>query len=247
MDEKFCLKWNDFHENTIKTFSKLRHEEEFFDVTLVSDDLKQLMAHRVVLSSSSEYFKSILKTNKHSHPMLCLPGISHSDLENVLNYVYHGEVQIFQENIDKFLEIAQRLRLDGLLATNENKQSYQENPSYNNSMKLTENDEPQGYEAPIMANKNEFRDASSAISIPVTGSLLVDEIDQKVMEYLGKNENGELKCNICGKFGGNRTRNMKFHIETHLEGIAVSCDVCGKQFRSRNSLFNHKSQYHKNK
>ena len=90
MEEKFSLKWNDFQENAIKSFSRLRKEEEFFDVTLVSDDHKQMMAHKVVLSSSSEYLKNILKTNKHSHPMLCLTGFSSMDLDNVLNYIYQG-------------------------------------------------------------------------------------------------------------------------------------------------------------
>ena len=105
MEEKFSLKWNDFQDNTIKNFSKLRKEEEFFDVTLVSEDQKQMMAHKVVLSSCSEYFKHILKTNKHSHPMLCLTGLTSNELENVLDYAYHGEVQIFQEDINKFLDI----------------------------------------------------------------------------------------------------------------------------------------------
>merc|ERR1712243_33296 len=117
MEEKFCLKWNDFQENTLKTFSNLRNEEEFFDVTLVSEDQKQMMAHKVVLSSSSQYFKNILKTNKHSHPMLCMTGLTSMDLKNVLDYIYEGEVQIFQNNIDKFLDIAQKLKIEGLLSS----------------------------------------------------------------------------------------------------------------------------------
>ena len=107
MEEKFCLKWNDFQENALKTFSKLRNEDDFFDVTLVADDQKQLMAHKVILSSCSEYFKNILKTNRHSHPILCITGVSSMELENVLDYAYHGEVKIFQEDINKFLDIAQ--------------------------------------------------------------------------------------------------------------------------------------------
>ena len=115
MNEKFSIDWNDFEENTIKSVSQLRNEEEFCDVTLVSDDLKRIMAHKVVFASSSEYFKKILKTNKHSHPMLCLTGISSMDLENVLNYVYQGTLMILQEDLERFLNIGKRLRLDGLL------------------------------------------------------------------------------------------------------------------------------------
>ena len=36
--EKFCLKWNDFQANVSKSFSALRKEEDFYDVTLVTDD-----------------------------------------------------------------------------------------------------------------------------------------------------------------------------------------------------------------
>ena len=42
MSEKFCLKWNDFHTNVSKTFGILRNEDAFYDVTLVSDDQKQV-------------------------------------------------------------------------------------------------------------------------------------------------------------------------------------------------------------
>ena len=115
MEEKFCLKWNDFQENALKTFSKLRNEDDFFDVTLVADDQKQLMAHKVILSSCSEYFKNILKNNIHSHPIMCLEGINHEDLNRLLDYIYQGEVQIFKDELDRFLKIAQRFKLQGLL------------------------------------------------------------------------------------------------------------------------------------
>ena len=76
MAEKFCLKWNDFQTNINNSFRKLRCADDFYDVTLVSDDQKQVSAHKVVLSTSSEYFKNILKSNKHSHPLLCLNGVN---------------------------------------------------------------------------------------------------------------------------------------------------------------------------
>ena len=56
MEEKFSLKWNNFQENTIKNFSKLKNEDDFFDVTLVADDQKQMMNHKMILSSCSDFF-----------------------------------------------------------------------------------------------------------------------------------------------------------------------------------------------
>ena len=111
MVEKFCLKWNDFQTNVSNTFRKLRTSDHFYDVTLVSDDQQQVSAHKVVLSSSSEYFKNILTSNNHSHPMLCLTGINSNDLKNILDFIYNGELQIYQDHLDNFLDIAQRFQL----------------------------------------------------------------------------------------------------------------------------------------
>ena len=84
-------------------------------------------------------------------------------------------------------------------------------------------------------------------AVSMNGDSSVDEIEQKTTEYIAKNENGDYICKICGKVSGKKITNMKYHIETHLEGISFSCSICGKQFRSRNSLKVHKTTNHKNK
>ena len=116
MSERFCLKWNDFQSVVSQSFSVLRREEEFYDVTLVSDDQTQIPAHKLVLSASSHFFKSILKRNSHSHPLLYLSGVDSKSLGFVLDYIYQGEVQIYQHDLDNFLEIAQKLKIEGLLS-----------------------------------------------------------------------------------------------------------------------------------
>jgi len=242
------LKWNDFQENTIKTFSKLRKEEDFYDVTLVSDDQIQVMAHKLILSSSSEYFKNILKTNRHSHPMICLTEITSMDLQNVLDYIYQGEVKIFQKNIEKFLDIAQRLKIDGLLSSEQENDIQQKEHFTNQPMETISKPIPiQKFENLNEEKSEGGSSAASCQTISLNASSSVDEIEQKVTENLGKNENGDYMCNLCGKVGGKLIRNMKNHIETHLEGISFFCSICGKQFRSRNSMNCHKSMLHKNK
>ena len=89
MDE-VCLKWNDFESNVSKSFGLLRNECYLHDVTLVGDDNKQVSAHKLVLSASSEYFKNIFKNNnKHAHPLLCLDGIASEELGNIMDYIYN--------------------------------------------------------------------------------------------------------------------------------------------------------------
>ena len=130
MSEKFCLKWNDFHSNASKSFSVFRDEDYLQDVTLVSDDHNKISAHKLVLSASSEYFKDIFKNNKHSHPLLCLEGITSTDLDNILNYIYDGEVNIYQDDLDRFLTIAQRFKLQGLLSNDAPDQQNQEDEGH---------------------------------------------------------------------------------------------------------------------
>ena len=115
MAEKFNLQWDDFKTTVSKSFSILRQEKDFFDVTLVSDDERQIPAHKLVLSACSDFFKSILRNNSHSHPLLYLSGIHSTNLSLILDYIYQGEVQIYQEHLDTFLEVAQKLKIEGLI------------------------------------------------------------------------------------------------------------------------------------
>ena len=107
--EKFCLKWNDFQLNASRTFYNLRKDKDFLDVTLVSEDGEHISAHKVVLSASSDFFRDTLKKAKHTNPMIFLSGFHSKTLQAVLDYVYNGEVNLFQEEIDLFLESAQKL------------------------------------------------------------------------------------------------------------------------------------------
>ena len=95
--EKFSLKWHDFQSTVSGSFKTFRKEEDFFDVTLVSDDETQISAHKLVLSACSSFFKNILKKNTHSHPLVYLSGVDTTNLGFILNYIYKGEVNIYQE------------------------------------------------------------------------------------------------------------------------------------------------------
>ena len=114
MAEKFNLRWNDFNSNIVKTFREIRKDEDLFDVTLACADQQQISAHKLILSSSSEYFKNIFKQNKHSHPLLCLLDVSSQEMKNILDYIYYGETEIDKDNLDRFLSISKRLKIEGL-------------------------------------------------------------------------------------------------------------------------------------
>ena len=112
--EKFCIKWNNFQQNVKTAFVDLRTDSDFTDVTLASEDGHQIEAHKVVLAASSPVFQNLLKQNKHSHPLIYLRGMKNEDLLAVVDFLYYGETNIYQENLDIFLNIAEELKLKGL-------------------------------------------------------------------------------------------------------------------------------------
>ena len=73
----------------------------------------------------------------------------------------------------------------------------------------------------------------------------IREIDGKIEEYIARDDQGLYNCTFCGKTGERKRSNIKNHIETHLEGLSFLCQLCGKNFRSRNQLFKHKHYFHK--
>jgi len=125
--EKFCLRWNDFESNISVAFRELRDDKDFFDVTLACDD-EQISAHKVILSACSPFFRNILRRNPHQHPLLYLKGVKYTDLQSVLNFMYNGEVNVAQEELNSFLAVAEELRVKGLTQNQGGSQNRSKSP-----------------------------------------------------------------------------------------------------------------------
>ena len=113
MSEKFCLRWNDFEGNLSSAMKDLKDDEDFLNVTLVAGE-GQVEAHKLVLSACSPFFRTVLKRNKHSHPLLYLKGVRYLDMVALLDFMYHGEVNIAQDDLNSFLQVAEDLKIKGL-------------------------------------------------------------------------------------------------------------------------------------
>merc|ERR1712129_275692 len=104
-EEKLCLKWNDFQENVTSAFGERRKDMEFADVTLACEDGQQVEAHKVILASASPFFLDLLRRNKHPHPLIYMRGIKSEDLVAIVDFLYYGEANVYQESIDTFLAL----------------------------------------------------------------------------------------------------------------------------------------------
>ena len=246
MSEKFSLKWNDFLTNASKSFGLFRNEDYLHDVTLVSNDQHQVTAHKLVLSASSDYFKNIFKNNKHSNPLLCFDGISSLDLNNILDYIYNGEVQICQEDLDRFLTVAERLKIEGLIG-GQNKEVKEEEKEIADFSPFAEIETWKPVKTKIRQTTIATDTTSIQLNNQIDTSDLV-ELDQKLSEYMeqiySETNNLLYSCKICNKQLKNK-KDMKFHVESHMEGLSFPCHTCGKEFRSRNSIKMHNSRFHK--
>ena len=83
-------------------------------MTLGCEDGQQIEVHKVILAASSPFFQRILKRNKHSQPLIYMKGMRSDDLTAIIDFLYYGEANIYQENLDSFLAIAEELQLKGL-------------------------------------------------------------------------------------------------------------------------------------
>ena len=231
--EKFSLKWNDFSSNVHKSFQNLRKEEDFFDITLVGDDSKHVTAHKLVLSSSSEYFKKVFSNNKkyfQSHAMICLEGLNQSDLNNVLDYIYNGEIQIYQHDLDRFLGIAQRLKLEGLIGGEQFV-----NEDAGNAEHVVEENVSTSHKSEREMTKVVKTSEKPIISVQSSDIQSLEDLDQKVSESYSRNSNGLFVCHYCEKLFNNSSH-IKEHVEIHIEGLSFPCTYCDRILRSRKAF-----------
>ena len=257
--EKFCLKWNDFQENIASSFHGLRDDLDFCDVTLICEEYKQIEAHRVILSAGSPFFSYVLKKNKHSHPVIYMRGLKSKDLIAIVDFIYHGEANINQEDLDSFLVIAEELQLKGLEGSNEEREddnNIQVNEAIHPKHKIIPKQEIT-LDTDILEEKLEDYNTiaihqSIIQSKKLAGLISFDskneELEAKISSMVESINDGEYRyrCSVCGKLGKNRQATSR-HVESHLEGVSHPCSICGKVSSSRGALRVHIQSYHRSR
>ena len=114
-NDKYFLQWSGYEKTVSKSFGFLRSDSDLCDVTLISEDFLSIMAHKVVLSASSKFFKNLLKkTAGNPNPFLFLGGVNSRNLNYCLDYMYNGQVEIPHDHLDEVLSQAQKLQIEGI-------------------------------------------------------------------------------------------------------------------------------------
>ena len=240
--DKFCLKWNSFEEN----IRKLREDQRLFDVTLATDDGQHIQAHKVILSAGSHFFSDIFEKSNHTNMLVYLKGISSEKLEEVLDFIYNGEVSIGQEEIKVFIETGNELQVKGLDGelTGIGENTAEESKSYQDT---DENDTYYEDAENVDRNIVEGLDTqATTVAQTRAGNIQANahnDLTIQATEMIEKNE-GVWKCKVCGKTETHKG-NIREHVErNHLEGMFHACHLCSKTFKNRPALQQHISNIH---
>ena len=250
--EKLCLKWNDFQANLSSAFCGLRNDQDFADMTLVSEDGVHIETHKVVLASTSPFFMEMLKRNKHPHPMIYMRGLKADELVAMIDFLYYGEANVNQESLDVFLALAEELKLKGLTGSSREDGLRNKVPAPEKNIEERKHVVKTTPAMPKPSNVYHPNTKTESSSVALV-SVEADQLDEQIKSMMTMTENevvigGKKRktfaCNVCGKEG--HGANIKTHIEAnHIESnITHSCDICGKISRSRNGLRLHKAKEH---
>ena len=191
--EKFCLRWNDFEANISSAFREIRDDKEFFDVTLASEDENQIQAHKVIIGACSPFCRNILRKNSHNHPLLYLKGVKYKDLVSVLNFMYHGEVNVAQDDLNSFLAVAEELRVKGLT------QGQGEGQASNSSRPSSSKPQPEPYKPKREETKRPVIPSSSS---RVSQQMAVDDDIQEVVPVKTEPGQAHAQYQEAGAVGG---------------------------------------------
>ena len=243
--------WSEFKENANSLIENLRDDSDFTDVTLSCEDGKQIDAHRVILAASSPIFKSLLAKQKHPNPLIFMRGMDSANLTAMVDFLYRGEANVTQDNIDSFLLLADDLKLKGLVGSRNDikkEPSPSSSPGFNSELNRVQQANKSLRFQPEQMSKSE-----STVVTKDNSDDYLQQLDEKVKSLIeksakrmsvGKSQTRVCVCKICGKEG--QWVAIRDHIEAkHLEGVSLVCDQCGKTSKSMHGLRLHKNLIHK--
>ena len=252
--ERFSLEWSEFENNLQNTFAELRREENFSDVTLVSEDGHLLKAHKVLLSANSPLLDTILKSQDHPRPLIFMRGAKVDALNSLLDFIYHGKVEVTGDHLDEFMALANELKVKGLSKEDEKESTVKNDPKVavgKKKIQITYKKGPkedifvkeEGKLSKIEEDKSEkeMNDDFIDVSNPVVRE------DEKKIDLLD--------CDLCEKTSttmqGLDRHKYRYHSAKKEklpseEVPVVPCNLCEATSKSKAGLQKHMLRHHSN-
>jgi len=108
------LAWEGHKPHLSAVFTRLQLHSSLVDVSLTCATGQTVRCHKVLLAAASPYFQKLFSESGAKHPVVLLPHVGLSELQDVVEYVYRGEVSISHSRLSSFLSVSRSLQLSGL-------------------------------------------------------------------------------------------------------------------------------------
>ena len=188
-------------------------------------------------------------------------GTRGPDLAAVMQFLYCGEAEILEENIESFLLLAQQLQLKGLtgVETKETKEKKVKPNAVHKTEMISGEKDLKKQEKHILENVEDGQVVENEMVTYVKeehnwnelahddSKKPAEDLNAEIMSKMERLKEGFL-CNVCGKLDTSSKdgSNMRNHIESlHVTGFMHTCNECGMKKAIRNALRLHRYKMHK--
>ena len=258
MKEDYLLKRKNFSDHLSAMSREMYADTVFTDVTLVSDDMKQVKAHKTVLNAASPVMKELLmifiSCNPNLSPILYIRGAKHSDLEALKEFIYLGGTQLEEERLDNFIRFGKEFRIKDLVDSNlsnkdsdsptTNCSSWKVNNdvvSMNDDVTLDENDDENELKKESI-DEPQVKTEETVMKITENETEKAEKMKITSAEMLRMMNNKDLEpktCHLCGKIFKSKGSLRQHHEAKHLETQRFNCVKCDYGTARSNVLRNH--------
>ena len=114
MRAQLQFRFNQFPEQVTEVLLNLFSSKLLCDVTLVGDDDIPIEAHKVILAAFSRVLKHFIKEEDGPNMDVRITGMTHHDIDKIIQFIYLGEVSVSHAGVNKFLRTAKFLGLSQL-------------------------------------------------------------------------------------------------------------------------------------
>jgi len=238
-EDLVSLNYDRFDTHTTDMLDKLLSDKDFADVTLAAED-QQMKAHKFILSSSSLFFKNIFNQNPHQNPLIYLKGISIENLQNLVKFMYRGEVRIERDKLSSFVEAGQELKVKFLTKEHTNDYSNQaSNIKENENVSASDSSNELNIEQDLFLFDDNSKEVESKEDIQIYSS----ESKELTLSNKLKHEYENFGCNECDVVTSCKANLYRHRKLVHLKE-RFPCQLCDSILRRKDQLKQHQLSVH---
>ena len=171
--------------------------------------------------------------NPHEHPLICLAGVKFDQIQQIVQFMYLGEVKIAEAEVTSFIELGRELEIYGIIGQFENDPALAEQ-----SVEPIESGDPLHDNVLVPINDDVSTDSLQNVIEIIKEEAFEDFDLPKVLK-----KEKIFKCNKCDFTSVHYASVRKHKISKH-DGIKYQCEKCEKSFTDSSTLLRHRKSIH---